>query len=611
MNETNNNTGNPTPNQGADPNQINDQNTAQVQNQVENNSEAGKTYWEAQSTEQNSTSEQPSQGTAPQEPFYAKNQQQMAGNPYAGYQAQQPVANSSKKSHKGLVAALIVLVLVLAAAGTAFAFKDKIKNALSLTAKSPEDYYASVEQEALNSSIDKMMAGMTEYDFSKGMAYDLSVDLTYDKATVNSLLQGTAGMTIEDLESYIGIPLDNLGFDMTVALDGSELYEEIGLRLNNIDLITAEIFMNTMKQQIFMRLPELSKAYLSMDMETLDSTGVDSTAFDFEGYFEQLENLSSDKSADFLKRYIKIITDNMSDVELSKNEELEVDDITVKANLLTVTIDQDTMLDIASAVLKEAKKDDYIIDLLSIMGLTKAEYSEAIEEAEAELKRLKNEPSMDDQELIMEVYVDGAGNIIGRTISFEESGKSLGSLGYSYVGEGKNQEYEFYLEDESGTTLLSVTGNQTKKDDAYTGMATLDINASSAGLGNLSFDLEYEDARSVVKNNRPFYYGKYTLSSLAMMGMEVVLDYNVKADVQNMALSVNMGRTPIVTLDMAMEYLDNFKIPTPSSSDEVYDALTESEYYLATMDIEKFINNLSSKLGIDLQSIVDNFMPYY
>src|SRR5690606_33636698 len=146
-------------------------------------------------------------------------------------------------------------------------------------------------------------------------------------------------------------------------------------------------------------------------------------------------------------------------VELSKNEELEVDDITVKANLLTVTIDGDTFLDIASAILKEAKNDDYIIDLISAMGLTGSEYKAAIEEAQAELKDLEADMSGDAGEIIMEVYVDGTGNIIGRTITIEEAGTAVGSLGYAYITEGNQEEYEFYIEDSYGTTLLSVNGN--------------------------------------------------------------------------------------------------------------------------------------------------------
>ena len=96
-----------------------------------------------------------------------------------------------------------------------------------------------------------------------------------------------------------------------------------------------------------------------------------------------------------------------------------------------------------------------------------------------------------------------------------------------------------------------------------------------------------------------------------MMGMEIALEFDVKDDAQLSTLKLNMGKSSLVTLDMSTKYLKDFTIPKPDQNAITYDLLTDMDGYVSTIDIEGYISALSDRLGVDLQSLLGNFLPMY
>ncbi|MBH1940456.1 hypothetical protein I5677_06035 [Mobilitalea sibirica] len=593
-------------NKGTSDQNQNPENTNQNSNDYKN--ESGNTYWETQNQDQAIEGSQTPGASNEDTPaqFYQNYQQQMSGQTKQDTVSQQTMVEAPKKKSRGkLIASVIIIVLLVSGAVTAFAMQGKLKNTLALNTKSPEEYYTFVEKQFIKDSVDKMMANSASYDFNDDIAYDISMDLSYDKTTVSSLLQSSMGMTVEDVESMIGMPLDSIGMDMIVALTDKTLYEELGVRLNQVEIITLELFMDMVKEEMLMRLPELSEAYLKTSLNT-DELGV-GTSVDMSSYFSQLEVLTNDNTADFLKRYGNIIAEQIDDVELTKNEEVEVGDIKVDSNLLTVTIDNEDLNKIASEILKEAKNDEFILALLPMMDVTEEEFQQGIEQAMAQLS--SSEDGNDSME--MKVFVDGSGKIIGRDISIIDNEETLSSFGYYFVNKGKEAEYEFFIDDAEGNTMIGAVGNHTKNNDAYDGEVVLEFNDPSAmgPLSNVSVTIKYEDVKTEMKDKNMFQYGKFTLSSPQMLGMELDLEYDVKDEVQLGSLALRMGSAKLVTLDVTAKYLKDYDIPALSESAEVYDTI-EADRWAATFDTEKFITDLSSKLGVDLETLMET-LPYY
>lgn len=566
-----------------------------------NQTEGGTTYWETgilQNTNE-ANEQEPSQASYE----YSQNNQEQTENNYSLYEAPQ-----KKKSRKAPVIAAMVIVLLVAFSVTAFAFSDKIKNTLSMMTKSPAEYYAYVENKSVEETMDKMIKYMDASGVGEDIAVDTSTKLSYDKATVSALLQSSLGMSIEDLESVIGLSLDSIGFDVLVAMEGNNIYEELGVKLNDIDIISAELFMDYVAKEMTMRFPELSTAYLSQSLD-MSEYGVES--FNMGGYNDFLKLLASDRTTDFAKRYTKIFTDEVKDVELTKGENLTVGDITVKANKLTITFSEETLTNIANKVLEEAKDDKYLFDLVSSFGVTKEQYVSEIDKALADVKSPLSDFESDEEIIIMNVYVDGEGNEIGQNLKFKDYGNDIAEFGYSNVEQNNKGEYEFYVTDPASSSSISVSGDYTNNNGAYTGLAVVDFFAPDSGLSNVSINVKYEDVKQALKSNRLYTYGKINISSIMMMGMEIGIEYDVDGEQQLSTITLNMGSSPLVTLESSAKYLDKYELPKPDSNATTYDSMTESDAYSSTINIEEYISDLSDKLGVDLESLFSTFFPTY
>lgn len=568
-----------------------------------NQAENGSTYWESGVLHDSNESAEQAQDQTP-------NQAPLGYDPYTG----QPIVDNNnlyeaaqkKKSRKAPFAIAMVIIILVAISATAFAFSGTIKNSVAMMTKSPAEYFAYVENKSIDESVDKMFKYMNATGVNQDMAQETSAKLTYDKDTVSALLQSTMGMSINDLEAEIGIPLDSIGFDLLVAMQDSQIYEEMGINLNNIDIIGAEIFMDFAADEMMFRLPQLSPAYLRQSLDMAEY-GVES--FDTEGLLNLQKSFLSNETADFYKRYAHLIIDNVTKVELTKGEDLTVGDITADANLLTVTFTGKELLDIATKVLEEAKDDKYILDLLPLLSVSEDDYKYGINYALDEIQNALSDSNIDRELMTMDIYVDSKGNIIGNALSVKDSGSEIIKLGYSNVEKSNKGSYEFYVTVPDSNSTINVSGNHTIKNGAYTGLAVVDF--SDGGSSNISFDLKYDDIKLVVKNDHAYTSGKINISSLMTMGMGISIDFEVDGDKQLSTVSLNMGNSPLVSLETSTEYLKDFEMPKTDKNADVYDLMLEGDQYFSTFNFEEFLSDLSDKLGIDLLGIYESLFRLY
>lgn len=565
-------------------------------------SENGSTYWESDQIQNTYDTESPQSGSSQTDNY--QNTNDLAYDEFK--QNQYELQQKKNFGKKPIFAALILVILLLAGAATAYAFNGTLRNSLDLLLKSPKDYYAHVENKSLGSSVDKAIAYMNMNGTGKDMAIDVTAELSYDKNTVGAILQSYLGMTISDLESVIGMSLDSIGLDVVAATKEKEIYEKIGINLNSVDIITTELFMDYASKEMLIHLPDLSPAYLKQSLD-MSEYGVED--INVEAYSELSKLLSSKSTAEFIKRYSALITDEIKDVELSKGELLTVGDLTVESNVLTVHFNPETLQNISTRILEEAKNDKYIMDLLPLLSITKEDYHSNIDDALEHVKNSFKDMDPDSEPIVMNVYVGNDGNILGRKLLFKDSLQDNTTIGLFNVQQKDKGAYEFYITNDNDDNSINVTGSHTIDDGAYTGAATFTVPGS--GMQEMNFDIEYQNVKTTIKNNRVYTYGNINLSSYAMMGMELALEYDVKDDVQLAAIKLNMGKSSLVTMEVSTEYLDDFKIPEPNANADYYDTLTESDAYASSINIQEYISELSNRLGVDLEGLLGSFLPIY
>lgn len=560
-----------------------------------NQTESDSTYWESNEI-QNSFNVQ-EQETEVNNSEYHQDVQDITYDEFKKKQYELQQGKKSKK--KPILAVILTLALLLTTAATAYAFSDTVRNSIDMIIKSPKNYYAHIENKSLESSVDKSIAIMNMGKDNKNVAKSITTKLTYDKDTVGAMLQNIIGMSISDAEALIGIPLDSIGFDIVSANNDKENYQKINVNLNDIELIKGEVFTDNVKKESLFLLPQLSPAYLKQSLN-FSNSGMDD--YDFIIPSGITERLSSEDTGAFIKRYAKIITGEIDDVELTKDESLTVGDLSVEANLLTVTIYPETLMNIYIEILEEAKKDEYILDLLPLFDVTKEEYLTVIDESLVKAMDSMDYMKEEDEFIKMYVYVGNDGSILGRKIELiGDSGESF-KLNFFHLEQNNKGAYELYISKEHEDSFIHVRGSHSKENEAYTGSGTL--NMTSSDIEAVEVNFEYEGIKSEIKNNRVFMYGNISFSSYDMMGMEIKLEFDAKDEEQILSINLNMGRSSLVTLETSTKYLKDFTPPKPDSNADSYDMQTEMDAYASTIDIVGYISYLSDKLGLDLQTLL-------
>lgn len=504
-----------------------------------------------------------------------------------------------EKNGFGKIVPLVVIVaLLLIGAVTAFAFKDTLMNSVAKATKSPAEYYAYVEKNAINETLDEFIPLLKESETQseKSFALDTKTEIKINEASLDTLMQQYLGISLADFESTIGLSLDSIGIDALIGKDDKYLNENFTLSLNQIDLISAEIIISNAMDEIFVRFPELSSDYLNINTEEL--TGEELVSPD---YNKIMETFTADFVEQVIKNYSNLILDNISQATLKNNETLSLETLSTDATLLTVTITDEDAKNILSAVLKAAKNDKDFINIASIYGLEEDDYKDYIDEALDGLEDEDNTILYDDLE--MQVYVDNKGKIIGRTFSVEGENDVIG---YTYLEDSDYSEYEVFVKDDD-IDYLVLSGNQTVKNDAYTGAASASVNTGEYGVP-VSVDISYKDLKTVKKNNYAYQYGSINISSMDLFGVQLLINLDEKDNHQLSEIVVQMGAEPLVTVTTDSEYLNNFEANVPAEGATIYD-INDVDSYTSSIDIEAFISSLSDKLGIDIQSLMNNL--YY
>jgi hypothetical protein len=504
------------------------------------------------------------------------------------------LATNPKKASPGkLRLSILILALLLAGASAAYTFQDTLLNTFALLTKSPTQYYAYVEKNSLQESVDALVPYVTLAP--KKSVYDLSTDITFHREALDSIMQSTLGTSMSDFESTDSKPIESIGMDVLAANQDGLINETLGIRLNQVNLITLELFLDTMKQELSLGLPELSQAYLKQSLAKSKL---------IPGISKFTTNLlTADGAAVLLNRYGNLLIDHMTKVTLEQNTTLTLDTLSINCSKLTITIDEQDLKAIAITLLAETREDEDLLAFAPLFGTSVEEYQQAVDDTLLKLQA-SDASLLSGHTLQMLVYINSRGKIIGREFRTEDS---PAAIGYTVLAKKAYQEYRLYVKDASGNTVIEGIGNQTKEQGAYDGTITVNCNfPSSEFRSDFSFDIKYSDVRTEIVNSHLYQYGTYTLSSLELMGLQIRMENSVSSETQYNNIIFQLGASPLVTIDSTVNYRSNYAVTIPPETAEIYDT-TQSEHYMESLRIEEYLTKLSEQLGIDLNELLSQF----
>jgi len=494
--------------------------------------------------------------------------------------------NSKRRIIHTIIIIFVSILLLAAAAGTAYAFRNYLMNAYARVTMSPAEYYSYLEKRNVAAIIDAFIpvSETSDPQDSLGTGIDVSSNMTINHDAVDPIVKSYLGTSLSEYEELFGITLESIGINALMKTDGEQSAESLTLKLNDVTLISADLFLNLLTGQTMLRLPELSDAYLSL------SEGTDSASDQ-----KVFEHLTKAETADFLTRYSDIIIDHIHEVSPEKDTTLTLDTLSEEYTTLKVLMRAEDLYEMEMEVLDAAENDAYLLNIAVSSGFTTEQYHQ-------ELTKLRDEFTASKdvlEDLTMMIYVDKAGRILGRNITSEDS---VASIGYTILQDKGYFEYDFYLTEDTGKTLFDASGKHTWDAGVNNGTMTLMMVTDPETYEEFNCTISYEDIRTEIVNQQTFRYGTVTIDSLDLMGLQIILNMDSADQAQIDHLVFQMGAESLITVDTTTRYLSEATPDTPDEDAEIY-SLNQSESFTATFDLESYFNRLSEQLGIDLSSL--------
>ena len=495
-------------------------------------------------------------------------------------------------------AAAVAVVLILIIANIA-----RINNFIHRTFSSPEEYYQFVEKKTVKEFAgytgewygDYVLDSLNLYD--KSAEGELVVKLGDDGQEFLGLL-GLAGVDVSWLKSI------SLGVHMNVKDDMAE--SGLSFALNDSNILSYNMKMDMENETAYIQIPELNKTYMGVDMsdDLYMSSMVEEATLGFtESDKKFLQACPKQAEVEKLaKRYTMLALECVDDVSKSK-ETLKVEGVEQKCTVLKVTIDSDTMQDMAEAILEKMRDDQDVKDLMRSVLLASGELAdeeididEIYEEFQDEIDEMLDDLdylSYYDDKIVMKVYVDGKGEIKGRSIDLgdvtvkslmPEKGKKFGyELSGSYEGESVK------LTGSGKTSGDKISGDFKVK---YNGAALIDITVKK-------FDTE--ELKAGRMNGRLEVKASSKIGDVIGMvpGLSIIEDMQINMDFASTKnkseckIGVVYDGQNIGSIEVSAKTGSGSKISIPSGKDMVMiEDEDDVEEWMSGVELETFVNSL-------------------
>ncbi len=371
------------------------------------------------------------------------------------------------KAKKGGMWKILIPVAAVAAVGALVALNfGKVSNFVEKTILPAEKYYSKVE-EAEVKELASLIADSYENSFKgNGSLTDTGIDagITLELGeSARALIGNYAYMDDTDW-------LKKIGLNLNVAVKDDVISGTLGALLGDDQLLSATALMDMGSKTVFLQIPELTKKYLGVDLYDTDlGYYLDSVDYsEIMGLYEDLYKELPDKDVveDLIGRYLATAVSGFDNVKKS-SDVLEVGDVEQKCTVLKVKITQKDAINALEAVLKEAKDDKVLVDLICDLASAvpggygidpddiEDEFEEGIEDLLDELKDAKKYADTS-AKIVMQVWIDSDGNVVGRDLTVEDA-----EVRYYMPQKGDDFAMELSFTDGYDTILLTGEGKKT------------------------------------------------------------------------------------------------------------------------------------------------------
>ena len=508
----------------------------------------------------------------------------------------------------GLAVAAVALILVLANGA-------KIANAAVKLFTSPAGYFQHIVKKTSDESAEQFakaydkVISSTDAGVNESQSAEFSVEIG---KSVRNLLEDA---TYQDFDW-----LEKVSFRVDADSTKEAAQTNMGLALNDKQLISLIILANLKEEKGYLQIPELNKSYLGMEFEELFSM-LDIDMDDFNEVNESTEKVlkalpDKSKVEKIIKKYFDLAISCIDDVKQEK-EKVTLEEVTNTYTVLETTIDEETLQSMLETIVKELKEDEDIKKIIMDVSATIEdadaddvydEFLDALDDMEDEIDDLGDEKI----EIVLKLYVDNKGEVYGTVVEIEEADLEVFNL---MVRKGSKFAYEFEVKVNGVKGSLEGTGKMSgsKMSGDFllkaAGMKLAELKAEDVQLkdledgyfnGTITVSLASSAAKLIeneVDDDFPFDIKKLNLK---------ITSASSKADA-DCRISLNEGEKMLGAVSVTYKTGKADKIKFPADS-EVVMIENESDLmdWAEDIDFDEFLESLEDKLDAGLMDLIED-----
>lgn len=502
------------------------------------------------------------------------------------------VERVSKK--KGKKIALISGIAVVAIAGggvAAYNLSDYVKNQVNLRVMKPENYYSWVIEENSKEFASKAKDSYSKvYDKatnSYGSSFNLKYNISDDAKDI--ALTGMIGEdyrnSADDEEKVLIDIFDNLS---EIAIGGNisaktnMLSGNISALLNGESIIDSDIAMDLENFDYFLRVPELNEQWLCLSLgNVIDEISINPTQNIY-------EYLTPEQLEDIIVRYSDIWNESVSDIELEKQETVDICVISVEYTVISAEFDKEKYSELATKFINELKNDDVIKNIVvnQIGEYTEEEYNSSLDDL---LKQIEeSDTSENDVNFTLNTYVDPNGDIRGVKII-----QDTNEISFVTGKDGDNVRAEFSV-NEDGENNVSMELYADKDGNKYNG--NIDFNFIDYDTPE-TISVEFKDYEVVNEDNG---YVNADVTFIIPDVDPIAIKFSSDGNSQDISYNINIDDTDYGTITLSISEIKDAEVSIPNKDESfVYDFNSDFSIkdYIPQENMQTFIENLLKKIG--------------
>ncbi len=365
------------------------------------------------------------------------------------FDSKKAAENPGSKKKKLIITSIVVAVALIAVVLIIMNLNSGEKKSRDDFA-SDADYLHYVESETFDDVAGSLSSFLCNFDFDPKQA--ASSEIKFNISEDLMTLLADIGMSVDDLEALKW--LNEVSFVADSAFDGKNMQLKLAATSDGNKLLTGDMVADYESGELHISLPELTEGVLTYDMPNFDAS-ITENLDTIRSTITELRKILPSETAlsNLFSRYLKVAFNSIKNVS-SSDETLEIDGIEEDCMVLRFTIDTETTINMAKAVLKEARNDMELKNLIErlLKFIRKynsdmpdinlnAVYSDGIDQLLNELEHSGNSFRNEEFFTLCDYIVDS--EVVGRSI--EVRGEEV--FRYLTLHDGNDFSFELYVKD--------------------------------------------------------------------------------------------------------------------------------------------------------------------